>query len=301
MDEGDGDGENVVGLSLFTNITCKPDDQTGFDFDKIESILGYKFVERTLLFTAFTHASKNHLYCNERLEWLGDAILDWIVTRYFFCNGTREMDPRELTEARKSSVSNVSFSEVVVYYQLHKFLRFDNDSLGKEIDKFFTALNKTYQQHSGDVSSPQVFWELCQQDPIPPKPLGDLWEAIAGAILIDLNLDLDKFLPVMTRLMEPFLRRHLDPDSLRTNPISLCLESWNKLGVLRGDILFEEDHSEDVNGSVVVIRVKVRKAIVGEGRAPNRILAKQLAAARAAEFLSANPLLVQEIIKTGGK
>jgi dsRNA-specific ribonuclease len=300
-DEKDGIEKRKVNIPSFSNAQCRPDDQSGFDFDQIEAILGYKFEERTLLFTAFTLPSKNPYFCNERLEWLGDAVLDWIVTKYFYYHGAREMNPHELTEARKSSVSNVSFGEIAVYYRLPQFLRFKNELLGREIEKFTSSLNQIHRQYQ-DISCPEVFWELCQHDPVPHKALGDLWEAIAGAIFVDLNFDLDRFQPVMLKLMEPFLKRHLDPDLLRANPISLCLESWNKLGALRSDIIFEEEITNDsVGAHTVIVRLKVRSTIVGEGRAGSRILAKQLAAAKAVEFLSTSPLLVQEILKDGNK
>ena len=49
---------------------------------KLESLLGYHFKNRSLLKEACTHASwrENDCPCYQRLEFLGDAILDILVT-----------------------------------------------------------------------------------------------------------------------------------------------------------------------------------------------------------------------------
>ena len=55
--------------------------------ERVEEILGYSFKERSFLLQALTHASYT---CNEltesyeRLEFLGDAVLDYLVTAHLF-------------------------------------------------------------------------------------------------------------------------------------------------------------------------------------------------------------------------
>lgn len=60
------------------------------DIEKAEEVIGVKFDDKNLLQTAFTHRSylnenrgtvKEH---NERLEFLGDAVLELVVTRHLF-------------------------------------------------------------------------------------------------------------------------------------------------------------------------------------------------------------------------
>lgn len=54
---------------------------------KIENKLQYKFSNKQLLFTAFTHSSyakQAKVNDNERLEFLGDTILDMVVSEYLF-------------------------------------------------------------------------------------------------------------------------------------------------------------------------------------------------------------------------
>ena len=64
---------------------------------EIEELLGYKFHNRDLLAQALTHSSYaneagNPKACNERLEFLGDAVLDLVVAAELFagCNGKDE-------------------------------------------------------------------------------------------------------------------------------------------------------------------------------------------------------------------
>ena len=60
------------------------------DFSKLENIIDVKFKNPDLLKQSVVHRSylnENphfHLYHNERLEFLGDAVLEIIVTEYLF-------------------------------------------------------------------------------------------------------------------------------------------------------------------------------------------------------------------------
>lgn len=58
----------------------------------VESILGYSFKRKSLLVEALTHKSffmlnqmqKQHIKDYERLEFLGDTILSFLIARYYF-------------------------------------------------------------------------------------------------------------------------------------------------------------------------------------------------------------------------
>lgn len=75
----------------------------------IQKILNYSFVNTDLLATALTHSSyskKNY----ERLEFLGDSILNFIVGEYFFVN-TEEQEG-QLTKLRAQFVSEVYLAKI---------------------------------------------------------------------------------------------------------------------------------------------------------------------------------------------
>jgi ribonuclease-3 len=54
------------------------------DYSYLEDRLGYRFENKQLIIEALTHKSYKKPYNNERLEFLGDAVLDLIVGEYLF-------------------------------------------------------------------------------------------------------------------------------------------------------------------------------------------------------------------------
>ena len=80
------------------------------DAKKLEKILGYKFKESSFLLQAMTHASYigNRITASyERLEFLGDGILDYLITCYLYTYKENEIKtPGEITELRSALVQN---------------------------------------------------------------------------------------------------------------------------------------------------------------------------------------------------
>jgi ribonuclease-3 len=54
------------------------------DYSQLEKRLNYTFKNKQLIIEALTHKSDKKPYNNERLEFLGDAVLDLIVGEYLF-------------------------------------------------------------------------------------------------------------------------------------------------------------------------------------------------------------------------
>jgi ribonuclease III len=50
----------------------------------LENVLGYEFVDKKLMKVALTHSSASSRYNNERLEFLGDAVLDLVISEYLY-------------------------------------------------------------------------------------------------------------------------------------------------------------------------------------------------------------------------
>lgn len=89
--------------------------------------LGVEFTDISLLITAFTHRSylnehkKSVLEHNERLEFLGDAVLELVVTEYLYGNFS---DPEGvLTNWRSSLVRTESIGAAAVKYGFEPLLR----------------------------------------------------------------------------------------------------------------------------------------------------------------------------------
>lgn len=99
----------------------------GVDFPKLESIIGASFRDQTHLLTAVTHrsylnehreATQDH---NERYEFLGDAVLELVVTDFLF-NKYPTKPEGELTAIRAALVNTVSLSEVSERLGINDFL-----------------------------------------------------------------------------------------------------------------------------------------------------------------------------------
>ena len=70
----------------------------------IESIIGYKFKNTSLLETALTHRSVKGKISNQNLEFLGDSILGFIIAEVIFRRNP-DFDEGAMTGMRKNLVS----------------------------------------------------------------------------------------------------------------------------------------------------------------------------------------------------
>ena len=97
-------------------------------FSDLEKKLGYTFRDKELLRTALTHSSyanehrREGVICNERLEFLGDAILGLIVAEHLY-EEHPDLPEGELTRLRADLVCENSLAEVAGRLELGKFLR----------------------------------------------------------------------------------------------------------------------------------------------------------------------------------
>ncbi len=131
------------------------------DLTNVEKIIGYKFKNKKTLQTALTHSSfanEHRVESNERLEFLGDAVLELIVTERLFLEFSSSEG--DLSKMRALVVSEKPLAEVVTNTGLDKFLR------------------KGVGESKNQVESKAI---KC-----------DLFEAICGAIYLDGGIDAAK-------------------------------------------------------------------------------------------------------------
>ena len=94
---------------------------------ELEDKIGYHFKNKELLNTALTHSSyakerkSQHIKYNERLEFLGDAMLSVIVSDYIFLH-CPDLPEGELTKLRASLVCEKSLFEFAKKIDLGSFL-----------------------------------------------------------------------------------------------------------------------------------------------------------------------------------
>ena len=97
------------------------------DYSLLEKKLELKFNNQDLLLQAFCHRSylnenpKFYLYHNERLEFLGDAVLELVVTEYLYKNYPKKTEG-ELTTWRAALVNSKILSEIAFNLGFNDFL-----------------------------------------------------------------------------------------------------------------------------------------------------------------------------------
>ena len=79
------------------------------DYSQLEKRLNYTFKDKQLIIEALTHKSNKKPYNNERLEFLGDAVLDLIVGEYLFTKFPKSNEG-VLSKIRASLVNESGFT-----------------------------------------------------------------------------------------------------------------------------------------------------------------------------------------------
>lgn len=169
---------------------------------KFQSIIKYDFNDASYLVQAFTHASA-FTRCTdsyERLEFLGDAILDFLVTMTLYDAGITK-DPNQLTSSRSALVNNCTFAKLAIKYKFDIFIQHANQQL-------FDELNRVNESAKSD---PELkFLDIVDFDRI-SKTLADVFEAVAGAIYLDSGCSLDTvfsiYYPMLKDLIDEEIRK----------------------------------------------------------------------------------------------
>jgi len=215
--------------------------------------LGYEFADQSLLRRALAHRS----WCaevggepsNERLEFLGDAVLGWVIAEIVY-RRHNELPEGKLTDLRKSVVNATALAEVAESIGLGEWLL-----LGKGEDS------------AGGRQKPSI--------------LSDAFEAVLGAVYLDGGVDaatalvarlfsdrLDVAAGQLDRLDHKTLLQELTARLYDTAPVYLLTESG-------------PDHSKTFKATVMVAG-----ASLGTGEGKSKKLAEQQAASEAYDALS---------------
>ena len=89
-----------------------------------EKNIGYIFNDKSLLINALTHTSysyENKTKSNERLEFLGDSILEFISSKYLYSN-YKNLSEGEMTKVRASAVCEESLYKIANKLNFNDFL-----------------------------------------------------------------------------------------------------------------------------------------------------------------------------------
>jgi ribonuclease-3 len=91
----------------------------------LQKSLGYQFKNEKLITEALTHRSYSKEFNNERLEFLGDAVMDLIVGEYLFFLYP-EAEEGFLSKLRAALVNEESFTRFAKKLDLGKYLKLSN-------------------------------------------------------------------------------------------------------------------------------------------------------------------------------
>nr|QIA50577.1 dicer-like protein 1 [Penicillium italicum] len=174
----------------------------GFEKNLAQQIfekVGYEFKYPRLLRSAFTHPSYPLAWakvpCYQRLEFLGDALLDMVCVEHLF-HRFPNRDPQWLTEHKMAMVSNKFLGALAVKLGLHLHLQHFSNPLMIQNSKYAEELQLAESESNGEVD----YW-LSTSDS--PKCLPDMLEAYLGAIFVDSGFDFT--------VIETFFKRHVLP------------------------------------------------------------------------------------------
>ena len=101
----------------------------GKDLISLLDVLSYEFTDISLLDCALTHTSYANemksrgirLPSNERMEFLGDAVLELVISEYIYKNNSR-LPEGKLTTLRKNAVCESSLASVAQAISLGEYI-----------------------------------------------------------------------------------------------------------------------------------------------------------------------------------
>jgi len=154
----------------------------------LETRLDHHFGDPALLEQALTHRSHGARH-NERLEFLGDAVLNFVVAALLF-DRYAKIDEGDLSRLRANLVKQASLADIAQKLDLSQYLRLGEGEL-----------------KSGGFRRPSI--------------LADTLEALFGAVFLDGGFDAAR--RVITRLYQPVLAG-VDPKTLGKDAKTLLQE-----------------------------------------------------------------------------
>jgi ribonuclease-3 len=217
------------------------------DFKLLQNRLGHMFKDAALLQQALTHRSHSSLH-NERLEFLGDSILNCVVASLLFERYSK-IDEGDLSRLRANLVKQQSLYEIAQRLELSQFLRLGEGEL-----------------KSGGFRRPSI--------------LADTLEALFGAIFLDAGFDVA--CKVIRALYIPILDT-VDPKTLGKDAKTLLQEflQGKKLALPQYNVVATHGAAHNQEFEIECLVPKLDIQVFGTGG--SRRAGEQAAAKRALE------------------
>lgn len=217
----------------------------------IENKLGHNFKNADLLKTALTHSSfanETSVESNERLEFLGDAVLGCVVARFLY-DEFKDASEGTLSKMRSAIVSGMNFARFARELGIEKEI-----SLGKGEE-----LTGGRERESN---------------------LAGAFEAVIGAVYLDGGYR--KVSQIISRLLKNCLDQKEIFADYKTKLQELAQKRYRSIPQYK--VVLEEGPPHNKH---FYVEVKVAKKILGKGRGKNKKEAEQAAAREGLENFEA--------------
>ncbi|KAF5370850.1 hypothetical protein D9758_001794 [Tetrapyrgos nigripes] len=212
-------------------------------FAQLQDDLGYTFRNGSLLKEAVTHpsfASSAETSSYQRLEFLGDAVLDLVVVHYLY-NKFPTATSAQLALPRTKAVCSAALAYIAVkHLAVQKIMLVNNVDLSMAVEQ--------YVPHFEQASAKSIVERGWRYDP--PKALSDVFEGIVGAILIDSGYDYERTACVVEGVMQDLLDV-LSP-SVPLDPVS-TLTRWLQASGCQQRLTFRQEVRNGRTGEQVYL------------------------------------------------
>jgi endoribonuclease Dicer len=191
------------------------------DIHQVETALGgYKFHNPAFAQEALTHGSVLGARCYQRLEFLGDCILDLIVVHKAYHAYKGDISPAQLHDVRSITLNAERLALSAVRANLHTHILYHSAALFNRIDDFVVeaeaVVKRVGKEAAGGVdfrsrsSSSESAWDDVMvryafglDRTCAPKVLSDITEALLGAVWLDSQGDWEVAAGVALHLLSP--------------------------------------------------------------------------------------------------
>jgi dsRNA-specific ribonuclease len=175
-------------------------------------MLQYRFQRRHLFAAALTHPSALHKPTQqnyERLEFLGDAALDLLIVSLLYEHPS--LKPGEMSVYRSQIASNANYAFLAILLNLQTLLQHNSPSIFQDQLAYVQQLQQLLVEGDHTLVDELLCSKGLQTLKAPPA-LSDCFEAVAGAIFLDLGGDSVAFARVYTPLLKPLVEKYLEID-----------------------------------------------------------------------------------------
>jgi len=216
---------------------------------RLQQALGHTFSRPELLAQALTHRSYGAVN-NERLEFLGDSVLNCSVARALY-DAFPELPEGSLSRLRANLVRQETLAEIAVALRLGESLRLGEGEL-----------------KSGGFRRPSI--------------LADALESLFGAVFLDAGFDAAQ--GVVRRLFDPLVAK-IDPRASGKDPKTQLQEILQARRLPLPEYQLVDTRGEAHDQSFIVDCVLTKPALTTRGVGKSRRAAEQEAARQACEAL----------------